>query len=153
MPFDGNVWSDQKMVSYAEMLSKIREKHPEFSKITHDSMHGQTSKVYQIPGFKGRVGFISSMSNHFCGTCNRVRLTADGNLKVCLFGQSEVNLKEILRNFAKESDPEDDLTELQRTQLTPIIQAAILNKKPQHAGMYNIWKDAHQNRPMIRIGG
>jgi cyclic pyranopterin phosphate synthase len=82
-----------------------------------------------------------------------VRLTADGNLKVCLFGASEVNLKEILRNSANSHDPRDNLNESQRIQLTPLIQTAILNKKSQHAGMYNIWKHAHENRPMIRIGG
>ena len=39
-------------------------------------------QAWKVPGFRGRVGFITSMSNHFCGSCNRLRITADGNLKV-----------------------------------------------------------------------
>lgn len=146
MPFDGNVWSDKKIVSYAEMLQIIQGKYPQFTKIHDtDGEHvGETSKVYQVPGFKGRIGFISSMTNHFCHTCNRIRLTADGNLKVCLFGASEVNLRDILRDT-----PEEQL----EAKLTPVIHMAVQRKKKQHAGMYDIWKDAAANRPMIKIGG
>ncbi|CAL8294022.1 unnamed protein product [Arctogadus glacialis] len=81
---------------------------------------------YKVPGFAGKVGFISSMSDHFCGSCNRLRLTADGNLKVCLFGNSEVSLRDELRSGATE------------TQLLDII------------GMLNLSK--MKNRPMILIG-
>eukprot|EP00475_Leptophrys_vorax_P016178 TRINITY_DN22633_c0_g4_i2.p1 TRINITY_DN22633_c0_g4~~TRINITY_DN22633_c0_g4_i2.p1 ORF type:complete len:357 (+),score=92.09 TRINITY_DN22633_c0_g4_i2:146-1072(+) len=144
MPFDGNVWSDRKMVSYAEILTRIREEYPEFQKVTEEE-HGATSKVFKVPGFTGRVGIISSMTNHFCSTCNRIRLTADGNLKVCLFGTSEVNLRDALRSSA-------DKTE-QREALRDLIQVAVQRKKKQHAGMHEIWKHADKNRPMIRIGG
>ena len=65
------------------------------------------------------------MSEHFCNTCNRIRMTADGNLKVCLFGNSEVSLRDALRSNMNE----DDLTEL--------ISAAIKRKKQKHAGRCN----------------
>jgi len=52
-------------------------------------------QLYAAPGFQGKVGIISSMSDHFCGGCNRLRITADGNLKVCLFGNSEVSLRSV----------------------------------------------------------
>lgn len=45
----------------------------------------------------GRVGFITSMSQHFCGSCNRLRITADGKLKVCLFGAEDLSLRDALR--------------------------------------------------------
>ena len=80
MPFDGNAWKDSKMVSYIEMLDTIKQQYPDFA--AHKSMPNEVSKVYGVPGFKGRVGFITSMSQNFCSSCNRVRLTADGNLKV-----------------------------------------------------------------------
>ena len=51
--------------------------------------------------FAGRVGFITSMSQNFCGSCNRLRLTADGHLKVCLFGASEIDLKQTLRKTSR----------------------------------------------------
>jgi cyclic pyranopterin phosphate synthase len=50
-------------------------------------------QAYKVPGFKGQLGFITSMSEHFCGSCNRLRITADGNLKVCLFGNTEISLR------------------------------------------------------------
>lgn len=55
-----------------------------------------TSKIYTVDGHKGTIGFISSMTDHFCGGCNRLRLTADGNLKICLFDNREVNLKAMI---------------------------------------------------------
>jgi cyclic pyranopterin phosphate synthase len=147
MPFDGNRWNSQKMVSYAEMVSRIKELYPDFirSACAEDPV-GQTSKVYHVPGFKGTVGFISSMSNHFCHSCNRLRLTADGKLKVCLFGAAETDLKSILRD---QSLP----TPERQSALESLIQKAVLSKKKQHAGMHEIWKSAASNRPMIRIGG
>lgn len=62
------------------------------------------------------------MSNHFCNTCNRLRITADGNLKVCLFGNTEVSLRDAIRTGAKEDD------------LIALISAAVKRKKKQHAG-------------------
>ena len=62
------------------------------------------------------------MSEHFCNTCNRIRLTADGSLKVCLFGNAEVSLRDALRSNMNE----DDLNEL--------IGSAIRRKKEKHAG-------------------
>lgn len=65
------------------------------------------------------------MTENFCSTCNRIRLTADGNLKVCLFGNREVSLRDTIRAGVSEDD------------LSAIIQAAILRKHRQHAGKVN----------------
>lgn len=80
MPFDGNKWNDKKMMTYKEMLEKIQQKYPDINQL--EPSLNDTSKPYNIPGFKGKFGFISSMSENFCGSCNRLRITADGNLKV-----------------------------------------------------------------------
>lgn len=80
MPFSGNKWDMQKMVPFKEILETIRSKHPDFEPL--ENQPNDTSKAFQVPGYLGRLGFITSMSEHFCGTCNRIRLTADGNLKV-----------------------------------------------------------------------
>ncbi|KAF3064830.1 Molybdenum cofactor biosynthesis protein 1 [Daldinia childiae] len=95
MPFDGNKWNKGKMFSYTEMLDRIRESYPGLEKVRDHK--NDTSKTYKIPGFVGRIGFITSMTHNFCGTCNRLRITSDGNLKVCLFGNAEVSLRDILR--------------------------------------------------------
>ncbi|KAG0628608.1 hypothetical protein M758_1G039000 [Ceratodon purpureus] len=89
MPFDGNVWKSKKLVSYMEMMDKIKQKYPSiYRKKDHST---DTAKNFQVEGFQGTVSFITSMTQHFCSGCNRLRLMADGNLKVCLFGPSEVN--------------------------------------------------------------
>ncbi|XP_012496349.1 PREDICTED: molybdenum cofactor biosynthesis protein 1 isoform X3 [Propithecus coquereli] len=135
MPFDGNKWNFKKMVSYKEMLDSIRQQWPELEKLPEEE--SSTAKAFKIPGFQGQISFITSMSEHFCGTCNRLRITADGSLKVCLFGNSEVSLRDHLRAGACEQE------------LLRIIQAAVGRKKRQHAGMFNI--SQMKNRPMILI--
>ncbi|XP_021378742.1 molybdenum cofactor biosynthesis protein 1-like isoform X1 [Mizuhopecten yessoensis] len=119
MPFDGNKWNSKKMVSYLEMVDTIKARWPDFSRMQDHP--NDTSKAYHVPGFTGQVGFISSMSEHFCGTCNRIRLTADGNLKVCLFGNTEVSLRDVMR-----ASPDD-------AELRDVISAAVKRKKKQHA--------------------
>ena len=57
---------------------------------------------YKIPGAKGTIGFISAISNHFCATCNRLRLTADGKLRPCLFSDEELDIRSALRNGSEE---------------------------------------------------
>ncbi len=137
MPFGGNGWNDTQFLSYKDMITIIEEVHPTLARC--EDGPNDTSKTYKVPGYAGQVGFITSMSEQFCGSCNRLRLTADGNLKVCLFGNAEVSLRDAMR--AGVSDEE----------LGTIIQAAVQRKKAAHAGMYNL-KDM-ENRPMILIGG
>jgi GTP 3',8-cyclase len=169
MPFDGNKWSQGKMLSFKEMLAMIREKYPDLQKVQDHA--NDTSKTYQVPGFMGRLGFITSMTHNFCGTCNRLRITGDGNLKVCLFGNSEVSLRDILRenNNGEPIDQAamDAIHNLQMDarnvastgnerpnpdhRLLEIIGAAVKRKKAKHAGMGEL--ENMKNRPMILIGG
>ncbi|XP_051638852.1 molybdenum cofactor biosynthesis protein 1 isoform X3 [Manacus candei] len=135
MPFDGNKWNFKKMVSYKEMLDTIKQRWPELERLPCET--SSTAKSYKVPHFQGQISFITSMSEHFCGSCNRLRITADGNLKVCLFGNSEVSLRDHLRSGASEEE------------LVQIIGAAVGRKKKQHAGMFNI--SQMKNRPMILI--
>jgi cyclic pyranopterin phosphate synthase len=86
-----------------------------------------------VPGYQGKLGFITSMTDHFCGTCNRLRITADGSIKVCLFGNTEVSLRDLLRENKT------------------VIETAVKKKKKQHAGMFKL--ASRKNRPMILIGG
>ncbi|KAK3085122.1 hypothetical protein FSP39_024741 [Pinctada imbricata] len=120
MPFDGNKWNFKKMVPYFEMLSLVKEKHKDLVRL--GDQPNDTSKAYKVPGYKGQIGFITSMSEHFCGSCNRLRITADGNLKVCLFGNSEVSLRDKLREGLSQED------------LLQVVEAAVKRKHKQHAG-------------------
>ncbi|ERF70881.1 hypothetical protein EPUS_02403 [Endocarpon pusillum Z07020] len=167
MPFDGNKWSQGKMLSFKEMLATIREKYPDLQKIQDHK--NDTSKTYQVPGFLGKLGFITSMTHNFCGTCNRLRITSDGNLKVCLFGNSEVSLRDILRERnngepidqaavdaidqletdARNASLRDSDVSEQDQRLLEIIGAAVKRKKAKHAGMGEL--ENMKNRPMILI--
>ncbi|KAE8373845.1 hypothetical protein BDV26DRAFT_271118 [Aspergillus bertholletiae] len=169
MPFDGNRWNQKKMLSYQEMLAVIREKYPTLEKVVDHK--NDTSKTYRVPGFKGRVGFITSMTHNFCGTCNRLRITSDGNLKVCLFGNAEVSLRDTLRK-ANNGQPIDEATmdklqlleaadkaarineeggliDERERELLDIIGMAVKRKKAKHAGMGEL--ENMKNRPMILI--
>ncbi|KAJ6118141.1 hypothetical protein N7471_014018 [Penicillium samsonianum] len=143
MPFGGNKWNQGKMFSYQEMLAVIREKYPTFEKVADHK--NDTSKTYRVPGFEGRVGFITSMTHNFCGTCNRLRITSDGNLKVCLFGNSEVSLRDIIPRLSDEGG----LVNEREREILDIIGMAVKRKKAKHAGMAQL-KDM-KNRPMILI--
>nr|NP_788494.1 molybdenum cofactor synthesis 1, isoform C [Drosophila melanogaster]Q8IQF1.1 RecName: Full=Molybdenum cofactor biosynthesis protein 1; Includes: RecName: Full=GTP 3',8-cyclase; AltName: Full=Molybdenum cofactor biosynthesis protein A; Includes: RecName: Full=Cyclic pyranopterin monophosphate synthase; AltName: Full=Molybdenum cofactor biosynthesis protein C [Drosophila melanogaster]AAN11896.1 molybdenum cofactor synthesis 1, isoform C [Drosophila melanogaster] len=120
MPFSGNKWHTERLISYKDTLQIIRQRWPDFKALPNGP--NDTSKAYAVPGFKGQVGFITSMTEHFCGTCNRLRLTADGNIKVCLFGNKEFSLRDAMRD---ESVSEEQLVDL--------IGAAVQRKKKQHA--------------------
>lgn len=172
MPFDGNKWSKGKMLSYREMLDRIQAKYPALEKV--QDHENNTSKTYQIPGFTGRIGFITSMTHNFCGSCNRLRITSDGNLKVCLFGNAEVSLRDLMRKD-NGGQPIDEAAmeaikrvEMDRRQALPgstgvlgygererelleVIGMAVKRKKEKHAGMGQL--ENMKNRPMILIGG
>ncbi|XP_062475046.1 molybdenum cofactor biosynthesis protein 1 isoform X2 [Pezoporus occidentalis] len=143
MPFDGNKWNFKKMVSYKEMLDTIKQQWPELEKLSCET--SSTAKSYKVPHFQGQISFITSMSEHFCGSCSRLRITADGNLKVCLFGNSEVSLRDHLRSGASEEE------------LVQVIGAAVGRKKKQHAEpalmLFPLCQDALQNSPNSKQWG
>jgi molybdenum cofactor biosynthesis enzyme MoaA len=135
-------WNDKKFVSYSEMVDVVREKYPQFRRISELDKANDTSKAWKVDGWRGQVGFITSMSNHFCGTCNRLRLTADGNIKNCLFGTGEVSLRDAMRRGATDEE------------LMEVVSLAVKKKAAKHGGhsdMYGI--AAGENRAMIKIGG
>ncbi|KAB5558636.1 molybdenum cofactor biosynthesis protein 1 B [Coniochaeta sp. 2T2.1] len=170
MPFDGNKWSQGKMFSYEEMLGLIREKYPGLHKVQDHK--NETSKTFQIPGFAGRIGFITSMTHNFCGSCNRLRITSDGNLKVCLFGNDEVSLRDIIRKINNGEPIETEVFEAMKQiamdeskhlppserppmlapnspELLEIIGMAVKRKKEKHADLGDL--EHMLNRPMILI--
>ena len=173
MPFGGNKWSEKKMMSYSDMLDVIRTKYPSIGRLK--GAKNDTSKAWQVPGHVGRVGFITSMTHNFCGTCNRLRITSDGNLKVCLHGDAEVSLRDVLRQ-SHGGEPMDEEAfeairqiELDRRKggsldttagggwhakeqdLLRVIGAAVKRKEAKHAGIGEL--ENMKNRPMILIGG
>lgn len=143
MPFDGNKWDLKKMVSYAEIMKKVTHYFSDEEVIRLKDAEHDTSKNYKIKGYKGSFAIISSVTNPFCDSCNRLRLTSDGKLKNCLFSDSETDLLSTLR--AGKS-------------IEPMIQKAVLGKFKVRGGMDTLEKlqqpELHgKNRSMITIGG
>lgn len=140
MPFTGNKWTSNKMFSLDEILSVIEK---DFDILPVKSAPNDTAKHFMIPGHEGSFAIISTMTAPFCSTCNRMRLTADGKLKNCLFSDGETDLLKALRNN------EDVL---------PLIKASIWSKKKELGGQLlnhfeNLDASAIKNRSMITIGG
>jgi cyclic pyranopterin phosphate synthase len=140
MPFNGNQWDMSKIVSYADLLSAVRSEF-EFDKLPGELQ--DTAHRFRVKGGAGTFGIIGTVTHPFCSGCNRIRLTADGKLKNCLFDTSEVDLLTPLRAG------ED---------VRPLIHAHFQKKHFAHGGHVNFSEkqaksDYEQNRRMIAIGG
>lgn len=140
MPFDGNEWASDALVPLREMRGRIEA---DVELIAQDDGPHETAQTFRVPGWPGRVGFVASMTAPFCAGCNRLRVTADGALKVCLFGDAEVSLRDRMRAGASDAD------------LAATIRAALSRKAEAHAGVDGIAEAARraEGRPMILIGG
>ncbi|MAO10548.1 MAG: GTP 3',8-cyclase MoaA [Flavobacteriaceae bacterium] len=142
MPFDGNKWNMEKLVSLEEILEKVYEKYDANSVLRLEDKPNDTAKNYEIKGYRGSFGIISSVTNPFCESCNRIRLTANGQIKNCLFSTSESDLLTPLR----EGKP-----------IATVIEKVVSSKKKIRNGMDSLEKfkdpNSHNNRSMIAIGG
>ncbi len=136
MPFPDNQWHKGRMLPASEMIEVIERR---FRLLPLDSEVGAVARDYALEGHSGSVSFISSMSDSFCGTCNRLRLTADGALKSCLFYAPEVSLRDAIR--AGITDDE----------LRSLIEDAVRQKPEAHPPMEELVGMA--NRTMVEIGG
>jgi molybdenum cofactor biosynthesis protein A, bacterial len=140
MPFQGNKWASNKVFTWQQMLQVIET---QYSFIRLKDEANDTAKKYMVPGHAGTFAVISTMSAPFCSTCNRMRLTADGKMKNCLFSKEETDLLSALRRG------ED---------VVPLIHSSIGAKAKELGGQFTahfeqIEAQTIQNRSMITIGG
>ena len=140
MPFDGNGWSSAQVTTHQQILELLEDRFV-FDKLQDGP--NDTARAYRVKGYRGTFAVISTMSQPFCETCNRIRLTADGKLKNCLFSSGETDL----------------LTALRAGQdVESLIRDTLLAKHARLGGQ--LADDYHstdphtlQNRSMIAIGG
>lgn len=139
MPFFGNNWNANEFISSRELRERLAQR---YELIPLDGDRSAPAKTYKIPGHKGRIGFISSVSESFCAVCNRLRLTSDGYLRPCLHGKIEIDVKGPMRRGASD----DDLAELFR---------AAARQKPasHHDFLERQYQAPACDREMVRIGG
>jgi cyclic pyranopterin phosphate synthase len=96
MPFNGEGNHYPQLAwTYKKIIDHIRDIYPHLTKLP-DPPHA-TAYQYQVPGFAGNIGVIAAFSRTFCGTCNRIRITAQGDLKTCLYDHGVLNLKSLMR--------------------------------------------------------
>ncbi len=101
MPFPGNAWTNTRMIPWRELLQRLREKH---DLLPLDNSSVGVARSYVIEGYRGTISFISPLSNEFCSSCNRLRLTADGSIKSCLLYPAEVSLRDAMRAGATDEE-------------------------------------------------
>lgn len=136
MPFKDNHWRAAGVVSYAQMREAIQRQ------FTLEPLHNQPGDVardFRLVSHLGTVSFITSMTDSFCGTCNRLRLTSEGSIKSCLFYGAEVSLRDAMRAGGSDADLRD------------LIQTAVKGKPEAHPPMEEL--AAEDNRSMVEIGG
>ena len=140
MPFTANQWHHEKVISYKEILSSISEK---FDYIKLIDGKNDTTKKYKVVGHQGTFAIISTMTAPFCSSCNRIRLTADGKLKNCLFSKTETDLLVALRN---------------NENIEALIHENFIGKEKELGGQLlsdftKVDASVLENRSMISIGG
>jgi len=136
MPFLGNNWKVERVIGYREMRERIEAKH---EMVPMPGEPTDVAKEFRIEGFTGTVGFVASVTESFCGGCNRIRLTADGKFKTCLFLPARSSLRDMMRNG--EADEA----------LAATIRADLQTKWAGHPPMTQ-WSQL-DNRSMVEIGG
>ncbi|GAA5881376.1 hypothetical protein JCM3774_002538 [Rhodotorula dairenensis] len=160
MPFEDNRWSTQKLVPSASLLAHLETLHPKLVKLR--DAESDTTRAYAVPGYKGSFGFISSMTDHFCGSCSRLRIGADGGVKVCLFGPPVLSLRPLLRGSEPASPTLGDTATSSSTagpasddELMAAVGRAVYGKKWAHNGLGGASGIHERGKmgPMVGIGG
>ncbi|MCR5667025.1 MAG: GTP 3',8-cyclase MoaA [Eubacterium sp.] len=128
-----------EFVSQDDVLNIIKKKYPDVRSYEKNLGNGPCV-YYEIPGFAGKIGFISAMSHKFCSGCNRIRMTSTGFLKTCLQYETGVDLKDALRNNEPDSVIEN------------LIVEALRAKSKEHQFL-EVDKKAEEKKDMSQIGG
>jgi len=146
MPFGTEgLWSPERFISVEEIKSIVES----VGTITPVNVKRSGPAVYfRLDNAPGMIGFISPISNHFCKECNRLRLTADGKLRPCLFSETEIDLKPSLRGGA----PDDEIERL--IKLSIEVKPRGHNIGIRSSELWSLMKNKEcSRRPMSRIGG
>ena len=126
--YDSGDFDEAAFIPYTRVLEAL----PDAVAARQD---GGVAKLYRLPDAKGNIGLISPISAHFCGSCNRIRLTADGKLKPCLHSSDEYSLKG-----------------LNLEEMKAVLEEAIWNKPAWHGDLDALHR-SHAGRNMNQIGG
>lgn len=139
MPLDsGHEWAREQVVSGREICERINERYP-LERIDVERGSETSARYRFADGGKGEIGIIAPVTEPFCGACSRIRLTADGQIRTCLFSTVEYSLRDILRSGAS------------REEIIEYIESVVLKKEPRH--YINDPQFVAPSRTMSFIGG
>ena len=142
MPLDaGGIWDRSTMVTADDVFHAL---NPVFSLTAVEARGSAPAEEFLINGGPETVGIIASVTRPFCGSCDRLRLTSDGQLRSCLFATSEMDLRNVLRGS-------DDVIELKKAEIAKRFDKTVLGKLPGHG--INDPSFIQPVRPMSAIGG
>ena len=133
-----NVWQEERYLSCSS-IKKIIQENYKLQPLGNKKGNGGPADLYRLENAKGKIGFINAISCHFCSTCNRLRLTADGKLRPCLFSDKEFDIRMAMR----QGDSDEELKTL--------LLTALSNKPKGHAITKPSFKKCA--REMVKIGG
>lgn len=136
MPFLGNEWKRAGVLTYRDMLAAIQS---EFELSPLSVERSSVAKEFGVVSGRSTIGFVTSVTDDFCGACNRIRLTANGQLKTCLFSRAEDSLLDLARSGATDAE------------LATVIHRTLARKWAGHPSM-DRWVGL-DDRAMVQIGG
>jgi cyclic pyranopterin phosphate synthase len=135
-----NGWRPDSYLS-GEYIKQVIERHFNLEEISREHQDGTNgpADLFRISGARGVIGFINAISNHFCSSCNRLRLTAEGTLRPCLFADAEFDVRALIRGGGTDE------------QLKALLHAALSAKPKKHA----LFEPSVRKcvRQMVTIGG
>lgn len=139
MPFDRNEWRKDKVIPHTTVLEALQKQYALFKL---EDEENATARKFGIPNHAGTIAFITTLSDAFCATCNRIRITADGKMKNCLFGQEEYDILSAYRSGEN---------------IETLIKNALMKKHKKLGGQFTDYQKINpaqmHNRSMIQIGG
>jgi cyclic pyranopterin phosphate synthase len=142
MPLDaGGIWSRSDLITADEIYADLQKK---FTLTPVDDRGSSPAEEFYIDGTEATVGIIGSVTRPFCGSCDRVRLTSDGQIRNCLFSMQETDLRSVLRDPALTFDQKNE-------KLVAAFQKTVADKLPGHG--INEPNFIQPVRPMSAIGG
>ncbi len=141
-------------LDFSKQKAKSRADNSPIPKEHAEHKHQGPARLYTLEGGLGRLGVISAMSNHFCHSCNRLRVTSDGQLRTCLFADTEHSLRDILRDpalcqYTHEQERQTCLEE----KICDVLKEAIVNKPLGEALLKARNARAVAKKKMVSIGG
>jgi len=131
MPFNGGYKENVEMYSAKDIYADLKAHYSDMEKLP--GKHGDTASLLSVPGYKGKIGVIAAFSRTFCNTCNRLRISAKGEIKSCLYDDGVFNIRDYMRSGVSDGELASKFKEIIRLKPKDGFEAEKLRKVPEAA--------------------